>query len=303
MALITGIVVFILLLLGALLNSSNSSLPLISSTIYYSSQNNSSSCIKIPCSYVKNGNFTFLFSLSNNSVEEWYFPEQAYDYYESEAAYTPVISLKFDNGTSISTYDYRSLITPGFFANVVPSLTKGHTAKQFVNQVINLKNQLTTYSLVFQNTSVYPAVILAKGEGDCKDFGVLMASILEAGNAQANYGMKVQFVYVDAYNLSDPNTIDHLMLYVTFANGTILGNDGLCHAACGGQYTYCGTNQYCYNNQCLACASGSVLGSDGLCHQSCGTGYCNATSSCYNNVCISCPSGYYLGTDGQCHQN
>ena len=76
------------------------------------------------------------------------------------------------------------------------------------------------YSIVFENTSVYPAQVLAQGQGDCKDKGILIASMLEAGNIQANYGMKIQFVYVDAGNLTAPRTVNHLMLYITFANGT-----------------------------------------------------------------------------------
>jgi hypothetical protein len=266
------------------------------------------SCTRIPCSYIKNGNFTFVFKLQNGSVENWYFPQSEYDHYLTAPKYTPVISLKLSNGTSVETYDYRALITPSFFANAAPSLTAGHNAKQFLNEVINIKNQLTVFSLVFQNTSAYPAVILAKGTGDCKDFAVLMASIIEAGNIQANYGMKVQFVYVDAYNLSDPKTINHLLLYVTFANGTgefidttnIL--NGPTTPIINGWYF----NLTCNSTSCettQTCQAGYVYGNDSLCHLACGSGnsYCASGEYCYNNGCIACPEGTILGNDGACH--
>jgi hypothetical protein len=183
-------------------------------------QTNNYGCAPIPCSYIKNGNFTFVFRLQNGTVAQWYFPVITYNYYVSAPKYTPPLSLQLSNGTSIHTTDYRAMVTPAFFANVIPELTKGKTAEQFLNQVLSIKNQLTVYSTVFENTSVYPAVILGSGEGDCKDFGVLMASLIEAGNMQANYGMQVQFVYVDAYNLSIPTTANHLILHINFENGT-----------------------------------------------------------------------------------
>jgi hypothetical protein len=183
-------------------------------------QTSSYGCAPIPCSFTKNGNFTFLFTLPSGAVDTWYFPVTTYNYYVSAPKYTPSLLLSLSNGTKARTTDYRAMVTPSFFANVTPALTNGHTAEQFLQEVLSIKNQLTIYSTVFENTSVYPAVILGSGEGDCKDFGVLMASIIEAGNIQANYGMQVQFVYVDAYNLSTPKTADHLILHINFDNGT-----------------------------------------------------------------------------------
>ena len=31
-------------------------------------------CTSLPCSYIKNDNFTFVFRLENGTIEEWYFP-------------------------------------------------------------------------------------------------------------------------------------------------------------------------------------------------------------------------------------
>ena len=288
-------------------------------------------CSPLPCSYIKNGNFTFLFTLPNSSVEQWHFPVTAYNYWVSAPRVDPIIRLNDTiTGKTIYTYDYRSTITPSFFANVTPQLTNGKTAGQFVAEVQDINSQLVNYSLVFSNTSIYSAQLLAQGQGDCKDKGVLMASILEAGNIQANYGMKIQFVYVDADNLTAPRTANHLMLYITYANGTkafldtthVLATTPYFNGQVDGWYY----NLTCTMSGCLStpictgaycdevgytsgasggfnyCSSGYVVTANNTCQAGCGDDYyCNSGSSCYNNQCDSCQEGYILGNDGQCH--
>jgi hypothetical protein len=288
-------------------------------------------CSPIPCSYIRNGNFTFLFTLLNGSIEQWHFAVTAYNYWVSAPRVDPIIRLNDTlTGKTIYTYDYRSTITPSFFANVTPQLTNGKTAGQFVSEVQDINSELVNYSLLFSNTSIYPAQLLAQGQGDCKDKGVLMASILEAGNIQANYGMKIQLVYVDADNLTAPRTANHLMLYITYANGTkafldtthVLATTPYFNGQVDGWYY----NLTCTMSGCLStpictgaycdevgytsgasggfnyCTSGYVVAANNSCQIGCGNDYyCNSGSSCYNNQCVSCPSGYILGNDGECH--
>jgi hypothetical protein len=256
----------------------------------------------------------------NGSVDSWTFPITSYNYYLTLPRIDPIIRLNDTvTGKTIYTEDYRSTITPSFFANVTPLLTNGRTAGQFVEEVQNINSQLVNYNELFLNTSVYPAQLLGQGEGDCKDKGVLMASILEAGNIQANYGMKIQFVYVDADNLTAPQTVNHLMLYITYANGTkefldtthVLATSPYFNGTVDGWYynltctmSGCQSTPLCTGSYCDAVgyASGSdtgfnycssstkVVGNDNLCHTTCGgvDYYCNNGYSCnYHNECIS----------------
>ena len=277
-----------------------------------------------------NGNFTFTFTLLNGRQDTWTFPVDTYNQYVAAPRISPALLFNV-SGSTLAEPDYRGVVTPSFFSRVVPRLTENHTAGQFVDEVVNLKNQLTTYSLVFENTSVYPAEVLGLGKGDCKDFGVLMGSILEAGNQQAGYGMQVQFVYVNSSHLNELLRPDHLILYVTFANGTkwwvdttnVLPHTDYIYIK-GYFYTLnctaesCQTQTLCQGNYCDAvfyyssenhwdsCTSpGYVIGADNQCHQECSNydTYCNSGSSCYDNECRSCQSGYYLGTDGRCYPN
>jgi len=46
----------------------------------------------------------------------------------------------------------------------------------------------------------------------------------------------------------------------------VLGEDGKCHYACEGKYTYCGgQNEYCFSEKCTSCPFGYRLYDDGLC--------------------------------------
>lgn len=52
------------------------------------------------------------------------------------------------------------------------------------------------------------------------------------------------------------------------------------------------------------CSEGYILGDDNLCHQACGGNrYCTGDSVCVNGRCIGCAPGYYLGTDLRCYKS
>lgn len=71
--------------------------------------------------------------------------------------------------------------------------------------------------------------------------------------------------------------------------GYILGNDNLCHQACGGN-TYCSGNSVCVNGQCKGCNPGYILGDDFRCYQECPPS--GSRIYCKIGTC---------GTDGKCH--
>lgn len=85
--------------------------------------------------------------------------------------------------------------------------------------------------------------------------------------------------------------------------GYVLGNDDLCHLACGGS-SYCTGNSVCINGQCKGCDPGYILGEDMKCHLPCGSGksYCTGDNVCVNGQCMGCDPGYILGEDMKCHQ-
>ncbi|GEM_PF-3870578 len=68
------------------------------------------------------------------------------------------------------------------------------------------------------------------------------------------------------------------------SDGYILGNDNICHQACGN--TYCTGNSVCFNGQCKGCDTGYILGNDNICHQACGDTYCTGNTVCLDGKCL-----------------
>jgi len=83
---------------------------------------------------------------------------------------------------------------------IIEGLTKGHTDKDFVLEVDNMKNQIVVYGSGLGDSYRWPAETLTECRGECGDTTILMASMIIEGNSLTNYSMKVYILYVDAYH-------------------------------------------------------------------------------------------------------
>lgn len=204
-----------------------------------------------PCTINQQGNITNIFTTVNGNVQSWTFPVSSYyEVTKAEGEKTallqlclssslfctsdllslfPTIPLTLNNGTVINEISPIPYVTPNFFSETISTLTENRTDKQFVAEVFNFVNQTTTYSYdaAFFNdtdrTIEYPVQTLTTTVGVCRDFSVLAASMLEAGNEQANYGMKIYFVFtkLDLNTLQTAKVVpNHILIQVVFADGT-----------------------------------------------------------------------------------
>ena len=85
-----------------------------------------------------------------------------------------------------------------------------------------MRRQLTTYGKPYalDDITQWPIETITSTVGNCRDFTVLMASLLKAGNIFADYGMKISIFYIDASNPENPKIPNHVLLYITYADGT-----------------------------------------------------------------------------------
>lgn len=171
--------------------------------------------LKVPYTTVVGGNVTWVFRTLDKNIESWFMPIDTYNYYVNKPK--PVEYHYFTtDGQSFKIRNMELFVQPEFFSNVISTLTNGNTARDFVQEVFNLRVQLTLYSEDITDTPQWSAETLTKGAGDCEDFAILMASLLVAGNEYAHYGMTIQMVYMDAYNPTNPQTVNHVLLYVIY---------------------------------------------------------------------------------------
>jgi hypothetical protein len=119
-------------------------------------------------------------------------------------------------------------VAPSDFSGVVSDLTAGHTAQQFVREAFNVKAQFVVYAktLVDNDGSYkFPTETMTEGTGVCGDTTILLASLIQAGNVQSNYGItvKVWIAYMDPNTgvlANHPTTINHALLEVDYKDGT-----------------------------------------------------------------------------------
>ncbi|MHB8633356.1 MAG: hypothetical protein ACYDBQ_05220 [Thermoplasmatota archaeon] len=158
----------------------------------------------------------------------WSFPVAAYQAYATGAHPRTPIVLKDDSGSEFTVNDVRPYVRSAFFMPVIGDLTQGRTDRQFVQEAFNVKRDFISYaasSLDDRRLYQYPAETMTLRTGICGDTTILLASLLEAGNEQAGYGMKISVIYVDFDTTTNsivapPTTVNHVLVHVTFRDGT-----------------------------------------------------------------------------------
>lgn len=172
-----------------------------------------------PSTVIKNGSIYWNFYTLDSSVSTWSVPVETYRGYITypKPAYD---FLYLDNyGETLTTYDIRDYIKPDFFDGVINTLTDGRTATQFVNEVVNLKNQLISYGSLESGEYRWAMETLTEGQGNCGDTTILVASLLKSGDERMNYGLDVSIWYCDAYNMSNPQVINHVIVGIEYPDG------------------------------------------------------------------------------------
>ena len=175
--------------------------------------------MKRPHTSIEEGNITWRFTTLDGSLQEWYMSLDAYVSYVNKLKPEEYHILSKDE-ESFKVRNMELFVEPEFFSKVINSLTDGNTAKDFVQEVFNLRVQLTVYSEEITETPQWSGETMTLGTGDCEDFAILMGSLLIAGNEYAHYNMTIRMVYMDADNPTDPQTANHALIHITYEDET-----------------------------------------------------------------------------------
>lgn len=128
------------------------------------------------------------------------------------------IASRFEGGSKYQRlgefgryYQYRPFVRPTQFRSISEAIYDRHeTDARRVRAAWHYTSQIHVYSRDIQETPRLPMETLLLGGGDCEDTAILAASILDAMPTD----WKVQLVYMDADNPQDPQTINHVLVYV-----------------------------------------------------------------------------------------
>ena len=173
-----------------------------------------------PSTLIENGTIHWRFNSLDGDVETWTVNVTTYRAYVTYPRPTKSVRLKdSDSGETYRVTDLVEYVQPEFFSKVIDSLSNGRTAKQFVNEVVNLKNQLISYGTGLESEYKWSAETLTEGTGKCADTSILIASLLKAGEEKEDYGMKIYFWYCDADHMTDPQDVNHVIVEIDYSNG------------------------------------------------------------------------------------
>ena len=187
----------------------------------YDSLNEKYNELNEPIASIKNRSIYWRFFLLDNSRLEWSLDMGTYLSYVSMSDPTATVLLSnSDTGETYTVRDLTQYVTPNVFSNVISDLTNGRNAYNFVQEVVNIKNQLISYSTGLDNQYRWAVETLTEGTGNCGDMSILMASLLKAGENKAHYGLKVYFWYCDSDNMINPEKVDHVIVECKYSDGT-----------------------------------------------------------------------------------
>jgi hypothetical protein len=173
-----------------------------------------------PCTLIKDGEINWRFDKLDDTIATWTVDIDTYRGYVMIAEPTEYKSL-YNSGTGETYYvkDLTQYVQPDFFSGVISDLTNGNSAREFVSEVVNLKNQLITYGSGLGDFYRWSAETLTEGRGQCGDTSILIASLLKAGEDIANYGLDVYFWYCDSDYMNNPQDVDHVIVGVEYSDG------------------------------------------------------------------------------------
>jgi hypothetical protein len=173
-----------------------------------------------PSTLIKNGTVNWRFNMINGTIASW---EVDIDTYRSYVLVSEPDNYEelYNSGTG-ETYlvkDLTQYVQPDFFEGVISDLTYNNSDREFIAEVVNLKNQLINYGTGLGDFYRWSAETLTEGRGQCGDTSILIASLIKAGEIDANYGIDVYFWYCDADSMSDPFDVNHVIVGVEYSDG------------------------------------------------------------------------------------
>lgn len=168
---------------------------------------------------IANDTVNWYFSDSKGNRYHWTIPLSTYD--NQVRVDTSLLvgtqTLTLPNGTQFLAQNYaplsKILIADHGFRNVINQVyDNAGSDEQFIYEVWYITSEMTTYSKDITDSNLTPFEVLTRGQGDCKDKSILIASMLRSSDHTANW--KISLEEMDLNNPTDPKTMNHMIVIV-----------------------------------------------------------------------------------------
>lgn len=166
--------------------------------------------LTVPYTTISGRQITCAWEDMHGEVQKWTWPIDIYRNWIEMPK--PDITVSLECGDSIYTmHDFTLYVRSGIFREVIPSFYQQCVDEMaFAKEIFNLVTQLTVYSEDVGEIPRWPVETLTEAGGDCEDLAILFASLLKA----APYPYKVNLVYMDIDNPTDPLHPNHVIVFV-----------------------------------------------------------------------------------------
>lgn len=163
--------------------------------------------------YIVNQTINWNFCDSKGNQYGWSMLIQTYDNDVKKPYPSPIIlNMKMPDNSISTAIDYRSFIEPRF-TNVIDQVyDNAGSDNQFLYELWYIVSQMTTYNKDITNSNLWPLEVFTRSGGDCKDLSILLVSMIKS--SQHTKGWDVYLGYVDSDHISEPQTINHMLVSV-----------------------------------------------------------------------------------------
>lgn len=178
---------------------------------------------------IRGTNVTWNFQDSKGNGYSWFMPIATFeDRVESGRDLSEYLSydpLRLDlDGDTIYTTNLSGFVgDSGSFYKVIDGIyDNSHDDRDFVYEVWYVVSQLTVYDEDVHPYSEgrFALETLTRGGGDCEDLAILIADMLVSSKHTEDWS--VEYIYMDADNPTDPQTVNHVALRVKDGVNTYL---------------------------------------------------------------------------------
>ena len=175
----------------------------------------------IPSTLLLKDTIYWRYQRDDGSILTWLIDIDLYRIFTDLSEQTDILSII--NDVTSETYeilDIRPYIQSYFFDSVIRDITIGNTDREFVNDAIAIKNQITVLGDELGDHYHWSAETLTHGRGYSGDIGILLASLLQSGNNHTKYSLELSVLYCDSGNHTSPQEINHVMIHVQYPDGS-----------------------------------------------------------------------------------
>jgi hypothetical protein len=164
---------------------------------------------------IKDGKIKWTIHDSKENQYRWQIPIQTYESYLQNKTYQTQ-TIQYPDGQNQEIGEFSSFVKCSF-ANVIDEIYENSDGDaDFVHEVWYIISHLTVYSPDIGEHPRYAIETLTRGGGDCEDTTILMADMIRSSSYTRDW--KIQMVYFDSENPSDPRQVNHVSLVVDTGN-------------------------------------------------------------------------------------